>query len=150
MPKVERSHWLPYPQEVVYNTLADVTVLPSVIKRIQKIDVIHRQENEGQVRVTLDIPFHKLTESTGYVRGIPQEKLFFSTESPFPMQFAWTLIPREKNGQMGTEVWGSMELDLSAFVPGFSNFMVEALLASELDADLKRLESWLKNGESSR
>lgn len=144
MPKVERSHWLPYPQEIVYTTLTDVNILASVIKRIQKIEVIRQQENEGEVKVILDIPFHKLSESIGYVKGIPQEQLFFRTEKPFQMEFTWKLTPKEKSGSAGTEVQGSMEIDLSSFVPGFSNFLVEALLASELDADLKRLEEWMK------
>lgn len=146
MPKVQRSRWLPYSQRVVYDTLTDVTILASVIKRIEKIEVVTRTDNEGQVKVLLDIPFQKLSESTGYVKGIPHEQMYFRTDQPFTMEFTWKLVPKEKNGQTGTEVQGSLDLDLSDFVPSFSNFLVEALLATELEADLKRLEEWMKNG----
>lgn len=144
MPKVQSSRWLPYPQETVYNTLADVDVLASIVKRIEKIEVVSRTENEGQVKVMLDIPFQKVSESTGYVKGIPYEQMFFCTDKPFQMEFMWKLIPKEKNGSAGTDIQSSLDIDLSAFVPGFSNFVVEALLASELEADLKRLEEWMK------
>lgn len=144
MPKVQSSRWLPYPQETVYNTLADIDVLASIVKRIEKIEVVSRTENEGQVKVMLDIPFHKVSESTGDVKGTPHTQMFFRTDKPFQMEFMWKLIPKEKSGSVGTDVQSSLDIDLSAFVPGFSNFVVEALLVSELEADLKRLEEWMK------
>jgi hypothetical protein len=143
MDKVELSRWLPYSPQTIYDFLTDPNHLSAVVGRITKARIIERHENQGKLAVILDMPARKKVETIGDVVGIPYTDLSFTTHEPFPLEFAWKLLPREQNGVAGTEVLGTLGFDLSVFGLPVAGVMVRGIVTSELKADLERLESQL-------
>lgn len=144
MPKVSRSRWLPYPPAYLYQVLTEVQNLPHITKRIETIEVIEQiSATEAHTQVRLDLPMGQHLVSQGYVRGVPDQQLSFRTEQPIPLEFSWNLNPAEQDNIAGTEIVSSLEIELGMAAAVVSNFMLQGILAAELDADLERLASWL-------
>ena len=143
MQRVEFSQWIPCEPALIYQFLTDPQNLAAVVGRIEEAEVIEREGETGKVRVMLDLPARKVTETIGDVFGVLYEQLNFHTHEPFPLEFQWQFIPQEQDGIPGTEVQASIGFDLSVFGMAIGGTLIRGIVLSELRADMKRLESEL-------
>ncbi|NJL96133.1 MAG: hypothetical protein HC915_21585 [Anaerolineae bacterium] len=105
--------------------------------------MIEREGNMGKVKVKLDLPARIFVDAEGEVESTPHNRLAFRTREPFPLEFAWNLEPETKEGQVGTVITASLDLDISEMVAAFSNLILKNLLAAELNGDIDRLQKWI-------
>lgn len=143
METVEYSHWLPYEAHIIYDFLTNPEALAAVVGRIVSARVVERQSDRGKLAVVLDLPARKQVETLGDVTGMPNQHLTFRTQEPFPLEFTWSFLPREKDGQMGTEVQSKLGFDLTAFGVPFVGLVLKSVITAELKEDMRRLEEQL-------
>ena len=147
MKTIERQRWIPYPADQVYLALTDPNTIEKVVKRIESLEILERDQETGTILVTIDLPGGRSIETEGKVDGIPGVELTFTTEAPFPMVIKWRMEPDQpsKEEPIGTQVTYNIALDLSPIVAFVPDVVLRGYLSSELESDLERLESVMRH-----
>lgn len=140
MQSVSRSVWLPYRPKQIYQVLTDPDKLAAIVKRLEHIEVLERNGEEGKVMATIDLPGGKSLETPGYVQGVPEQRLSFSTKEPVVLNIIWQLSPATEEGIAGTAIIYTIEVDFSPVATFISGVMLKGYISSEMKRDLRTLE----------
>lgn len=143
MLNVELSRWMPYSPAAIYQALTEPQTLEAVVGRISEVKIVEQNGTTGRVAVKIDLPLKQFIETTGDVSGDQDEWIEFQTHKPFPMRFIWRFAPLEQDGQVGTDVYGALNFDLSAFGIPISPLLIKGIVSAELKEDLDRLDAFM-------
>jgi ribosome-associated toxin RatA of RatAB toxin-antitoxin module len=145
MQEIERSQWLPYSVESIYTVLTDVEKFAMIVKRLDSITVLERDDIRGKVKAVVDLPGGKIFETEGVVSGNHNKALSFTTQQPFPLEIHWALQSDTHNNEPGTLVNYTIRIDLSPIIGFVPDIVLNGYLSAEMDGDLKRLEAIMQS-----
>lgn len=140
MQEIERNQWLPHSVEDIYAVLTDVEKFAAIVKRVDSLTVLERDDIRGKVKAVVDLPGGKVFQTEGIVSGNHNETLSFETQEPFPLEIHWAVRAEPQNNMPGTLVNYKIRLDLSPIVAFVPDIVLNGYLSAEMDGDLKRLE----------
>lgn len=144
MQEIERTQWLPYSVDAIYAVLTDVEKFTTIIKRVDSLTVLERDDIRGKVKAVVDLPGGKIFHTEGVVSGNYNQNLSFQTQEPFPLEIHWVLQAETRNRTMGTLVNYTIRLDLSPIIAFVPDIVLNGYLSAEMDGDLKRLEALMQ------
>lgn len=145
MQEIERSQWLPHSVESIYAVLTDVEKFTTIVKRVDSLTVLERDDIRGKVKAVVDLPGGKIFQTEGVVSGNHNETLSFETQKPFPLEIHWALQAETRDNEAGTLVNYKIRLDLTSIIAFVPDIVLNGYLSAEMDGDLKRLEELLIN-----
>ncbi len=133
---VERSRILNASVEQVFALLSDPASLANILPRVQRVEVLSRDQSTARVRTHMSMGMLGSISSEGEVRWLENRELLFSAQKPAGVTTHWKLEPQGQDTQLSV----CMTLDLrpmlgplAAFVPPQS---VEVMIAPDLDQAL--------------
>ena len=144
MQEIKRTQWLPYSAEAIYTVLTDVEKFAQIVKRVDSLTVLERDDIRGKVKAVVDLPGGKIFQTEGVVIGDHNQNLSFQTQEPFPLEIHWALQAETRNHTMGTLVDYTIRVDLSPIIAFVPDVVLNGYLSAEMDGDLKRLEALMQ------
>lgn len=140
MQSVTCSHWSPYPSHDIYTTLTDPVKLAAVVKRLQSIEVLDRNEETAEVVTIIDLPGGKVFRTMGHVEGIPGQQIIFRTDLPLKLNIIWEFATEIRDEVEGTAINYTVEVDFAPVAKFISKVMLHGYLSSEMQRDLAKLD----------
>lgn len=140
MVRASRSRHIDAAPEVVFAALSDPALLPSMLPRVSKVDILSRTPEHARIATHMSFAPFGTMRSEGDVHWRDGREVLFEAKKPVVVQARWSLSPA--NG--GTDVTAELALDLAPMLGPLSGFVpddqVRAMLVPDLDTALQALD----------
>lgn len=143
-----RAHLEHATPEEIFAALADPQRLVSILPRMQKVELLSRDEARRRARLVTHMGLGGIfgtVRCEGELAWEEPRELLFQVRSPVSVETRWTLTPALD----GTEIQATMALDLAPLLGPIAAFVpaqqVGEMLGAELDNALKAIARQLRD-----
>ena len=148
---LKRTRTISASPEEIFAVLADPSLLPKLLPRVQRVEVLERHPDRARLatHMALGNGFGTV-RCEGDLRWVAPREIVFTVRKPLPVENNWTLtaVPG------GTEISVTMSLDLAPMLGPFAKFVptvaVSDMLSQDLEATLSQIARFVTSTSNER